>query len=75
MPNTPVSSKTSAARGHERRIELDVCLEVASPLHLLEHAEAAGWCAHVIEQHADDHLIRPQSEYVGPTGGTVGPNS
>jgi citrate synthase len=28
----------------------------------------AGWCAHVIEQHAEDHLIRPQSEYVGPRG-------
>src|SRR5712692_9240543 len=28
----------------------------------------AGWCAHVIEQHAEDHLIRPQSEYVGPKG-------
>src|SRR5690242_1077923 len=28
----------------------------------------AGWCAHVIEQHAVDHLIRPQSEYVGPRG-------
>ncbi len=26
----------------------------------------AGWCAHVIEQHAEDHLIRPQSDYVGP---------
>jgi citrate synthase len=31
----------------------------------------AGWCAHVIEQHAADHLIRPQSEYVGPRGLTV----
>jgi len=31
----------------------------------------AGWCAHVIEQHAEDHLIRPQSEYVGPRGRTV----
>jgi len=29
---------------------------------------AAGWCAHVIEQHAEDHLIRPQSEYIGPKG-------
>jgi len=29
---------------------------------------AAGWCAHVIEQHAEDHLIRPQSEYIGPRG-------
>jgi citrate synthase len=26
----------------------------------------AGWCAHVIEQHGEDHLIRPQSEYIGP---------
>jgi citrate synthase len=33
---------------------------------------AAGWCAHVLEQHAEDHLIRPQSEYVGPVGLTVG---
>ena len=28
----------------------------------------AGWCAHVIEQHGEDHLIRPQSEYTGPKG-------
>jgi citrate synthase len=28
----------------------------------------AGWAAHVIEQHAEDHLIRPQSEYAGPRG-------
>ncbi len=28
----------------------------------------AGWCAHVMEQHAQDRLIRPQSEYVGPKG-------
>ncbi|MFN2572387.1 MAG: citrate synthase [Gemmatimonadales bacterium] len=31
----------------------------------------AGWCAHVIEQHGEDHLIRPQSEYVGPRGQKV----
>ncbi len=31
----------------------------------------AGWAAHVIEQHAEDHLIRPQSQYVGPRGLTV----
>ena len=28
----------------------------------------AGWCAHIMEQHVQDHLIRPQSEYVGPRG-------
>jgi len=32
---------------------------------------AAGWAAHVIEQHAEDHLIRPMSEYVGPRGLTI----
>jgi citrate synthase len=32
----------------------------------------AGWCAHVIEQRAEDHLIRPQSEYTGPKGLTLG---
>jgi citrate synthase len=28
----------------------------------------AGWCAHVMEQHEQDRLIRPQSEYTGPRG-------
>jgi citrate synthase len=32
----------------------------------------AGWGAHVIEQHAEDHLIRPQSEYIGPVGLKIG---
>jgi len=32
----------------------------------------AGWCAHVIEQHGEDHLIRPQSEYIGPRGLKLG---
>lgn len=28
----------------------------------------AGWAAHIMEQHGDNRLIRPESEYTGPTG-------
>ena len=29
-------------------------------------SRVVGWAAHVIEQHGDNRLIRPSSEYIGP---------
>jgi len=26
----------------------------------------AGWCAHIMEQYADNRLIRPRADYIGP---------
>lgn len=31
-------------------------------------ARMVGWTAHIIEQLADNRLVRPESEYVGPEG-------
>jgi citrate synthase len=36
-------------------------------------ARTSGWTAHIIEQLADNRLIRPQSEYIGPVGMKVAP--
>ena len=36
-------------------------------------ARTRGWTAHVLEQLADNRLIRPQSVYTGPVGLTVSP--
>src|SRR5215510_3291282 len=46
-------------------------LKPASFVALFACGRCAGWAAHVIEQHAEDHLIRPMSEYVGPRGLTI----
>jgi citrate synthase len=36
-------------------------------------ARAAGWTAHIREQYADNRIIRPESEYVGPRDMTYVP--
>jgi citrate synthase len=36
-------------------------------------ARTPGWTAHLLEQYADNRLIRPGSEYIGPRGKKVAP--
>jgi citrate synthase len=33
---------------------------------LFAASRVAGWCAHVVEQHDHNRLIRPRSLYTGP---------
>jgi len=40
---------------------------------LFAMSRIAGWTAHVLEQYADNRLIRPRSEYVGPEHRSVVP--
>lgn len=43
---------------------LEIPTELNTPIFAC--ARAAGWCAHVIEQHAHNRIIRPRSLYTGP---------
>jgi citrate synthase len=36
-------------------------------------SRVAGWAAHVLEQHGNNRLIRPRSDYTGPTRATYVP--
>jgi citrate synthase len=35
---------------------------------LFAASRVAGWCAHVMEQYANNRIYRPRALYAGPTG-------
>jgi len=51
--------------------QLGIPIDFYTPIFVC--SRLAGWCAHVIEQHENNRLIRPQSAYVGPALRTVVP--
>ena len=50
---------------------LDIPIDLFTPIFAI--ARTSGWTAHVLEQMADNRLIRPQSDYIGPERLTVTP--
>ena len=50
---------------------LDIPTDLFTPIFAI--SRTAGWTAHVLEQLADNRLIRPQSQYTGPVGLKVTP--
>ena len=43
---------------------LGIDLDLFTPIFAI--SRISGWCAHVIEQHDDNRLIRPRADYTGP---------
>ncbi len=72
-----ISAEIERVVGEEKGLHPNVDFYAASVYHLLgiPHdlmtpvfalARMSGWTAHVREQYADNRLIRPESEYIGP---------
>jgi|ERR1041385_6231833 2-methylcitrate synthase/citrate synthase II len=73
----PVCERLEAVMEREKKLCANVDLYAAPVFHLLGFppelntpvfacSRISGWCAHVIEQHDHNRLIRPRSLYVGP---------
>jgi citrate synthase len=50
---------------------MGIPIDLYTPLFAV--ARVAGWSAHVMEQHSNNRIIRPQDEYTGPFGLKVVP--
>ena len=72
-----ISERIEAVVRSEKKLEVNVDFYSASTYHalgipvalftpLFAVSRMAGWTAHVLEQYADNRLIRPRAEYVGP---------
>ena len=82
----PVCERLEAVMQREKQLCANVDLYAAPVFHLLgipselntpifACSRISGWCAHVIEQHEHNRLIRPRSLYTGPAKRAYRPNS
>jgi 2-methylcitrate synthase len=73
-----VSERTEAVMRREKKLFPNLDFYSASAYHYLDIptflftpifviSRVTGWSAHIFEQRADNRLIRPSSEYIGPT--------
>ncbi len=44
---------------------LGIPIELFTPV--FAASRTAGWTAHILEQYANNRLIRPRADYIGPT--------
>ena len=52
---------------------LGIEMDLFTPIFAM--SRVTGWTAHLLEQYANNRLIRPKAEYIGPRGLEVGPRA